>query len=325
MTTNQNIFDSLVGISGVGTPSDTVNTLNGINDNVINFLTEEDGGTRLQMFDKIKSQAYEFLESQLIGGLSGYKDFSSLIDATRKVNVANYPDSYLSNGLNYVGSVIQINKTPDKTKLIIKGLDFVSDTAFTATVKIFNLRTGLEVHSLGLPVIAGINELIIDKDLDFGFGSGLYFIGFIPIASVIFTELTQHSSGNYIVQKCGNLPITALIGINNVGEISPFFNVICSIEYSYTKIIEDNKELLATAFKYACGFAMLERVMVSKEADRETLINREAQETLASCYREDAIQFIKNARNEIYGKLNGLGNLKDISVKPQVYTMGSLV
>lgn len=327
MTTNQNIFDSLVGIVGVGTPSDTVNTLNGITDNAVAFLTYENGGTKADMFNKIKSQAYELLESELIGGLSTYKDFSSLIDKTNKVNISTQvnPVLYTADGLSYVGCTVQINRTPDKTKTTINGIDFVSDSSFLTNIKIFNLRTGLEEYTAGMAVTAGVNEFVITKELNFNFGSGLYFIGFLPPATAKFSRLTQEGNSAFIVQSSGTILLSIAKGINNVIETIPYFNVLASVEYAYTKIIEDNKELLATAFKYACGAVMLDRICVSKQADKETLINREAQEALALAYREDAIRFIKNARNEIYSKLNKVGSLKPIEKKVQIYSLGSLV
>lgn len=325
MTTNQNIFDSLVGIEGVGTPSDTVNTLNGITDRLILFLTNEDGGTRAEMWSKIKSQSLEFLESQLIGCLSSYKDFQSVIDATEKVNIAQSGDAYITSGADYLGSVISVHRTPDKTKFVVKGMDFVSDTQFTADVKCFNLLTGTTIFTVSKDIIVGANEVDINQEIPFGFGSGLYFIGILAPIGVNVSLLEEQPKTAYMIQDSGTTSSGAVTGINNVKVIDAYVNVLCSIEYSYTKIIEDNKELLATAFKYACAFTMIDRLLASKEADRETLINREAQEALASCYRNDSEQFIKNARNEIYNKLNKVGSMKPIDNKIQIYSMGSFV
>lgn len=325
MTTNQNIFDTLVGIEGIGTPTDTVNTLNGITDRMVAFLVTDDGGTKAEMWGKVKSQALEFLESELIGGLSTYKDFSSVIDATQKVNISQSEEVYTSDGLSYIGSIVSIHRTPDKTKLMIKGIDFVSDTQFTTSVKVFNLLTGATISSVGKDIIVGANEVLLNIEVPFGFGSGLYYIGFVAPDGTVITPLNEIPKTTYIIQTNGTLRTNANIGINNVVVTESFVNVLCSIEYSYTKIIEDNKELLATAFKYACGAVMLDKVCVSKHADRETLINREANEALATMYRDDAIKFIKNSRNEIYGKINKIGSLKPIENKVQVYSLGSFV
>ena len=331
MTTDITIFDTLVGIDGLTyvlpdvAPSDTVNTLNGITENAVIFLTLENGGTKAAMFAKIKSQAFEFLESELIGGLATYKDFRSVIDETAKTGISTGDDVYISDGLSYLGTTVRINRTPDKTKVVIKGIDFVSDTTFNSMLKVFNLRTGLEEDSRDITVIQGVNEFIINKDLESKFGGGLYYIGFVPISGSTFTGLTQESNGKCIEQKTGTLAVGATVGVNNVVEVEPFINALISIEYSYTAIITEYKELLATAFKYACAAVMLDRVCVSKQADRETLINREANEALAQMYREDAIKYIKNARNEIYAKMNQTGNLKTIEKKVQVNSLGSFV
>lgn len=323
MTTNQNIFDSLVGISGVGTPVQTVNAL--VTDEVITHLVGN--SVRANWWNEIKIMGFDILESNLIGSFKKVqKDFTSVIDATTKVNVSNTFESYTANGLSYVGCVVQVNRTPDKTKLSIKGIDFVSDRAFATNIKVFNLRSGLEVHTAPLAVTLGLNEFVINKDLDFGFGSGLYFIGFLPVSGAVFSKLNQEGNTNYIIQKSGALLTTAFIGVNNVVEIKPYFNVLCNIEYSYTKIIEDNKDKLATAFKYACASKILETLInLNKSASRETLINRIGAENLIEAYMKDCEKFVNNVSGDIFFSLIKTGNLKDTTQKSQMYSLGSFV
>jgi hypothetical protein len=323
MTTNQNIFDSLIGIKGVGTPADTVNTLNGIDDESVAFLTFANQSTTAVMFDKVKSQAYELLELEFIRQIPKNKSFSSLISSTTKVGISLSSETYTALVNNYAGCVVQVNKIPDKTKITIKGLDFVSDTAFATNLKVFNLLTGIELYSSAINVQAGINELSVNQSFNFTFGSGLYFIGFLPSIGAEFKELLGDGSTNVITVTPSVLPVALPVNHNNTSEIKSVFNVIASVDYSYSKIIEDNKELFATPFKYACGAVMLEWILSSKKASRETLINREGMEALATCYRADAVRFIENVSSEVIGKIVATGNVKESAKKLNINSLGS--
>jgi hypothetical protein len=265
------------------------------------------------------------LETELIRQVPKTKGFYSVISETEKVDILTSTDNYMSDGLSYVGCMIQINKTPDKTKLVVKGIDFVCDRAIATSIKIFNLRSGLEVFTAPMAVTAGINEILINKDLALNFGSGLYFIGFLPTSGAVFTRITQEGTTDYITQKSGYLPIASLIGVNNVVEVEPYFNVLVSIEYFFNKVIEDNKELLATAFKYACGAIMMDWVDGSKEADRETLVNREGTANYAKAYRDDAVRFIESAGSNILSNMNKAGTIKPTAKIEQRYSLGSFV
>ena len=70
---------------------------------------------------------------------------------------------------------------------------------------------------------------------------------------------------------------------------------------------------------------MAHRINISKLADKETLVNTTGMNDLEISYREESLEFIKDARNEIYSKLNKVGSLKPIEKKVQIYSLGSFV
>jgi hypothetical protein len=304
MIQNINIFDNYIGLEQVAnTALDQVNSL-GLTDETIRFVALERNGIIADVWDEVKREGINFVESELMGCIVKNADYEG--DSVKTLDPDIIINPLKTSGINgVIGAVVGCGGL-NGSKLIFKSLILISDRVYSTNVKIYNLDTGLEVFTAVANLVVGVNRIAITFSDDIAFGKSAFFVGVEAVLPIELTQLEGNLTNDYSLTmtnaNIGNGNPKTRANITKLD--SCFVHVDCVVSYNFENVMIESADLLANGFKYICGALIVERALSSKRADRESLINRGAFEMMAANFREDACRNIKNVSGAIYKRIS---------------------
>ena len=176
-------------------------------------------------------------------------------------------------------------------KLNIKKVTFHTNTTGNSTIKIFDLDTGLELHTQNITVVRGENTVQLSKSFDLSkIRTNIAIVlntTNLPLADIRCNTIQTKSIFRFFEFKSGYLELSGGRFINDfrdgLGVVGIGFEVVSNI----SEVISDNIDYFGNAFGWRMAAALLESSLISDNVNIHTNTLRQVREEKAHEYKKE--------------------------------------
>lgn len=292
-----NCLESLIGIRGCEESSNTlfVNDLPGMSLNVADAGADNETENGVDLIKNRISFAAQYIKNDILNFVND--KFNNLLEQNK---VGYYTSEVVALSSRYYGVRIKVKKGRF-FELRINKVSLMLDDDVTTDLKIFDLRTGVELFTQEIQVTENTET---EVELDFSYSTnGQEVVLFVchtsdvagHFKSNLLSDNNIHGctscveSGYLSYSKAGCVSYSSavkdinFVTTSDTGGLSIDFNIECSIDNYVCSI----KNQLAWALLYKTGSMIMQEVINSKQYNTIVVIHREDNEELLSYYEAE--------------------------------------